>query len=101
MIDLSGVTAAVEALEAAVERLHAEALAASVAEVSADVTQLEYMTSSCFKCLVTWISTITDLDEAQRYTLRFRSSPEHLWQRRSLHVLKTFATDLVFVETSA
>jgi len=90
--------AAFEPLRVVVQRLHAEALAAHVTEVVVDFTKLEFMSSSCFKCLVTWIGEITDLDEDKQYKLRFRSSAEHLWQRRSLHVLQTFATDLVFVE---
>ena len=89
---------AFEPLKVVVARLHAEALTAKVTEVTVDFTKLEFMSSSCFKCLVTWISDITELDDAAKYKLRFLSSPVHLWQRRSLHVLKTFATDLVFVE---
>lgn len=126
MIDLSGLTAGTEldvradvagptlavaftgsaemgvfdALKVIVARLHAAALAAKVTEVAIDFTKLEFMSSSCFKCLVTWIGDITDLEEARQYKLRFHSSSVHLWQRRSLHVLQTFATELVFVESS-
>src|SRR5688572_27796215 len=89
---------AVAAMNAIVDKLHAEAVAVRVDEIVVDFTQLEFMSSSCFKALVTWISAIVDLPSEQRYRLRFRSNPELLWQRRSLHVLKTFATELVFVD---
>lgn len=91
--------AALEAMKQIVPALHQEALAHRVSEVTVDFTQLEFMTSSCFKCLVTWIYEITELPEDRRYKLRFRSSTAQLWQRRSLHVLQTFATDLVSIET--
>ena len=56
------------------------------------------MNSSCFKCLVTWVNDVVELPDAERYQLRFRSNAEILWQRRSLHVLKTLATDVISVE---
>jgi len=90
---------AFEALKHVVAAIHAEALARRVVAVAVDFTKLEFMSSSCFKCLVSWIGDITELPEASQYKIRFRSSTEQLWQRRSLHVLQTFATDLVTIET--
>jgi hypothetical protein len=90
---------AFEALKKVVTALHEEALAQHVLAVAVDFTQLEFMSSSCFKCLVSWIGDITELPEGRQYKIRFRSSTEQLWQRRSLHVLQTFATDLVTIET--
>ena len=90
---------AVDAMNAVVAKLHEQAVGTHVREVVVDFTQLEFMSSSCFKALVTWINDIVELpDESARYRLRFRSNPQLHWQRRSLHVLKTFATDIVFVE---
>ncbi|MDX2091447.1 MAG: hypothetical protein SFX73_26540 [Kofleriaceae bacterium] len=79
--------------------LHAEAIAHRITLVTVDFTRLEFMSSSCFKCLVTWISEVTELAEGAQYKINFKSSNDQLWQRRSLHVLKTFATDLVTIET--
>lgn len=91
--------AAVDPLRTICERLHATALEQRIREVRVDLTNLEFMSSSCFKCLVTWIGEIRDLDPAAQYKLHLRSSAAHLWQRRSLHVLQTFATELVTIES--
>lgn len=90
---------AYEALKQVVAALHAEALARRVDAVAVDFTRLEFMSASCFKCLVRWISDIAELPEGARYKIRIRAGSEQLWQRRSLHVLQTFATDLVTIET--
>ena len=90
---------AVDAMKQVVAALHHEAITHGVTAVVVNFTRLEFMSSSCFKCLVTWISDITELPPETRYKLRFLSSADQLWQRRSLHVLQTFATDLVSIET--
>lgn len=90
---------AFEAMQHVVGALHRAALEQRVSLVSVDFIKLEFMSSSCFKCLVTWISDITELSAEVQYKVRFLSSTEQLWQRRSLHVLQTFATDLVSIET--
>jgi hypothetical protein len=82
-----------------VQALHAQALALGVATVTIDFTNLEFMSSSCFKSLVTWVNDISELEEAKRYKVRFRTNAGIPWQRRSLHALKTMATDLISVET--
>lgn len=90
---------AFEALKKVVAALHEEALAQHVLAVAVDFTRLEFMSAACFKCLVRWISDIAELPEGTQYKIRIRTSHEQLWQRRSLHVLQTFATDLVSIET--
>jgi hypothetical protein len=90
---------AFEAMRHVVAGLHAEAVAQHIKLVTIDFTRLEFMSSSCFKCLVSWISEVTDLAADAQYKINFRSSNDQLWQRRSLHVLQTFATDLVTIET--
>ncbi len=82
-----------------VQALHARALANAVASVTLDFTNLEFMSSSCFKSLVTWVNEVSELDPAKRYKIRFRTDPRIPWQRRSLHALKTMATDVISVET--
>lgn len=90
---------AFDAMKQVMSRIHDEAVARRVAHVAVDFTGLEFMSSSCFKCLVAWISDVTELPETAQYRITFRSSTDQLWQRRSLHVLQTFATDLVTIET--
>ncbi len=81
-----------------VQALHAQARSLEVATVTVDFTNLEFMNSSCFKSLVTWVNDVTELPETKRYKIRFRTNAGIPWQRRSLHALKTMATDLVTVE---
>jgi hypothetical protein len=90
---------AIEVMSKLVTALHAEAQALHVSAVVIDFTQLEFMNSSCFKCLVTWINDLSELPPAARYQVRFKTNPKILWQRRSLHALMTMATDIVSVET--
>ncbi len=56
------------------------------------------MNSSCFKSFVTWIGEVQDLQPDKQYRIHFRSNPEMLWQRRSLHALRCFAVDLITIE---
>jgi hypothetical protein len=86
-------------VEALLGKLHSEALRLSVREVEVDMTDLEFMNSSCFKDFVTWISELQDLVPDRRYQIRFRASSRYHWQRRSLHVLQCFAVDLITVES--
>lgn len=79
-------------------QLHATALAATVTAAVLDLRQLEFMNSSCFKALVTWVSDIQDLEPAKRYKIRAFSNPGIPWQKRSLQSLQYFAVDLVSVE---
>lgn len=79
-------------------RLHTAALVAKVTAAVIDLRQLEFMNSSCFKALVTWVSDIQDLEPPTRYKLRAFSNPGIPWQKRSLQSLQYFAVDLVTVE---
>jgi hypothetical protein len=78
--------------------LHEASVSGAATEVAVDLREVEFMNSSCFKSLVSWISTLEELDEAKRYKVRFLSDDGVLWQRRSLHALKCFAPALVSVE---
>jgi anti-anti-sigma factor len=78
--------------------VHAEAQRLNIEEVTVDVRSLEFMNSSCLKCLVGWISQIQDQPPARQYRVSFLSSPSLYWQRRSLHALSCLASDLVTVQ---
>jgi anti-anti-sigma factor len=77
--------------------VHAEAQGRGVPEVEVDMRKLEFMNSSCLKCLVAWISRIQDTPPARQYRVNFRSSPALFWQKRSLQALAMLASDLVTV----
>ena len=79
--------------------VHAEAERRSLRDVEVDVRNLEFMNSSCLKCLVGWISRIQEEPAARQYHISFRSSPRLFWQRRSLHALSCLASELVSVQS--
>ena len=92
---------AVAALGKLLHELHARAVASSVKEIHADLRHLEFMNSSCFKNLITWITELQDEPADKQYQIHFLSSSAMLWQRRSMHALKSFATELIHIETDA
>ncbi|MCX4241888.1 hypothetical protein [Paraliomyxa miuraensis] len=66
--------------------------------VVVDLRRLEYMNSSSFKSMLTWLVRVRELPESQRPRIRFLSNPSFHWQRRSLHSLATMGGDLIEVE---
>jgi anti-anti-sigma factor len=79
--------------------VHEEAELRALTDVEVDVRRLEFMNSSCLKCLVGWISRIQDEPPGRQYRVAFQSSPTLFWQRRSLHALSCLASELVTVHT--
>ncbi len=89
---------AFEPFEKLLTQLHGEAVDRGVSEAAIDMRALEFMSSSCFKCLVTWVTDIQSLADGKQYKLRFISNPSAGWQKRSLRSLSCFAVDLVTIE---
>ena len=85
-------------LDALLAELHAELLAAHATEIAIDIRKLEFMNATCFNVLVNWLALVNDLPPERRYRLRFATNAAIPWQRRSLHTLSCFATDLVVIE---
>lgn len=90
--------AALDALEMLLARAHTEATRLAVTEMVIDLRHLEFMNSSCFKCFLSWISNIQELEPERQYKVKFLSNPQLHWQRRSLHSLRCFAVELITVE---
>ncbi|HVH42175.1 MAG TPA: hypothetical protein VM925_07515, partial [Labilithrix sp.] len=88
------------ALEALFARVHEEVVRLGRPEIAIDLRDCEFLNSSCFKGFIVWLEQIQDLEEEQRYHLRFRLDTTKLWQTRSLQSLSRFAADLVRVETA-
>jgi hypothetical protein len=78
--------------------VHAEAQRCVAEEVTVDVRQLEFMNSSCLKCLVWWISTVQEQPGEGKYRIVFVSSPSVYWQRRSLNALACLANDIITIQ---
>lgn len=85
-------------VQQAVTAMREQASALHVSEVVVDMRDLEFMNSSCFKCLITWLSDLLEQPVEQRYRIRFLSDPSKHWQHRSLRALSCFAVDLVTIE---
>jgi hypothetical protein len=78
--------------------LHDAALSLGNREVVADLSRLEFMNASCFREFVGWVNQVQNLTAADQYRIRFRLSPGHPWQQRSIQALKCFATELISIE---
>ena len=89
---------AVDTLREVLDGLHIDVMNHPVPEVVADLRGLEFASSSCLKLFVTWLQRVQELDDEQRYVVRFRSNPRHLWQKRSLTALAAFAAGVVRIE---
>lgn len=101
MVSLSG-TADVTSrnqLDHFLREVHQEAQRQRAEEVTVDVRQLEFMNSSCLKCLVWWVSTVQEQPTDGKYRIVFVSSPSVYWQRRSLDALACLAGDIISVQT--
>jgi len=101
MVSLSG-TADVTSrnhLDHFLREVHQEAQRRRAEEVTVDVRQLEFMNSSCLKCLVWWVSTVQEQPTDGKYRIVFVSSPSVYWQRRSLDALACLGGDVISVES--
>ncbi len=78
-----------------VDAVHAQLSGANLKDIRVDFTELEFCNSSGFKAFIHWIQRVQALPEAQRYKLRFVSSPARKWQRTSLLALSCYAPGLV------
>jgi len=79
-------------------RVHDEALRLGAREVTVDLVKLEFMNSSCFKRLVTWLNLLREVQGQSSYAVRFLSSPRVRWQKASLMALSCFAPGSVTIE---
>ena len=77
--------------------VHQRALGDHVTEATLDLRQLAFMNSACLKELAVWIGDIQELPVADRYRIVLHSSPEILWQRRSMEALSRLGSDLVTI----
>jgi hypothetical protein len=91
-------SASMKALDGFLKKLHAEAVAHNVSEVTVDLRQLEFMNSSCFKVFVTWIGELEGVERERQYKIRFLADEDKDWQRRSLGAPGCFNVELTRVE---
>lgn len=83
-----------------VDRLHRTLWEARCREIIVDVRKLEFMSATAFNAFVRWAVSTAELAPELRYKIRFLASRDHLWQRRSLGSLVSFAPDLITIVTT-
>ncbi len=86
-----------EKLQALLAQLDEEALRVGAKVVVVDFRELEFMDSSCFKGVVSWVDQAKQHMGPSSYRIRFASTARAL-HRRSLYALQCFAGDLVTLE---
>ena len=77
-------------------RIHEACVGSDVGEVVVDLRDVEYMNSSHFKTLVSWVGRVGALE--RRVAVRMLSNEKYHWQKRSLHALRQLAAEFVSVE---
>jgi hypothetical protein len=87
------------AFEQFVDAVHEHTLRLRLQVVRVDLRRLEFMNSSCLRCLIRWVGQIQALDPARRYRIILRSNPGIVWQRRSLVALTLMANDLLQIDS--
>jgi len=85
-------------LDTFLREVHQEARRCQAEEVTVDMRQLEFMNSSCLKCLVWWVSAVHEQPSEGKYRIVFVSSPSVYWQRRSLNALACLAGDIITIQ---
>lgn len=87
-------------LEAALEKLHDVVMHQGFREISFDIRDLYFMSSTCFKCFVNFIVRVLDLPKPQQFRIVFLSNPRMPWQDRGLDALRSIAVDIVHVQAA-
>jgi hypothetical protein len=86
-------------LEQFLDAVHEQTLRLRLALVRVDLRRLEFMNSSCLRCLIRWVGLIQALDPKRRYRMLLVSNPSIIWQKRSLVALSLLASDLLQIDT--
>jgi hypothetical protein len=62
--------------------------------VDVDLSGLEFISSSCLKAFVTWITTVQQMPDC-RYQISFLFKPSRAWQQKSIGPLARLGEDIV------
>lgn len=89
------------AIEDLLSRVHDAATQRGADEVTVDFRSLKFISSSCLKAFVVWLSRVQSLAAERQYRIRFFADDSKPWQKRSLGAIACFAVDLVKIETGA
>jgi hypothetical protein len=78
--------------------LHAKLLEHKIKEVNTDFKELNFLNSSGIKAVAKWIMKLTELTEAERYSIRIQYNRDITWQVTSLPTLNFLVPGVVKVE---
>ena len=80
------------------EQLHEGMISQKIKEVKADFKELNFLNSSGIKAVAKWIMKLTDLSDAEKYTIRILYNRDITWQVTSLPTLNFLVPGVVKVE---
>jgi hypothetical protein len=84
-------------IRAILDKAHAIAIQETIA-VEIDLRGVGFLTSSCFRELVTYLSRLGEMPVDRRYPVTIVWTPDLPWQKRSVGVLSAFAPDNVVLD---
>lgn len=94
-------TRSLSALEDLLLRVHDAATEQKAEEVALDLRSMKFISSSCLKAFVVWLSRVQALAADRQYRIRFFADDSKPWQRRCLGAVACFAVDLVKIDSGA
>jgi hypothetical protein len=87
-------------LEAFCQGVHQAALRYKTT-ASIDLSELEFMNSSCLKCFATLVDKVQTSAGVDQYEIRFLTNPKKHWQSRSMTAIAAMGSDVVKLEPCA
>jgi anti-anti-sigma factor len=87
-----------EKLKTFLDGVASAARSGRIKETIFELNDLYFMNSSCLSLFLRFINGVLELNESQRYKLRFRSNANLKWQQKSLQALHSYAKELVVIE---
>jgi hypothetical protein len=85
-------------LETFLDTVHNFATEHATTVVFVDLSQLEFMNSSCLKGVVTWVLAVQAAPLERKYRITFIADPAARWQHRTLQTLVGVAPGIVSVQ---
>ena len=76
--------------------LHGEAMGLGLGEVVIELSDLDFINSSCLKAMVAWIYKVDT--QGRPYKIRLLRDADLHWQRTSLATLQRLAPEVVVIE---
>lgn len=89
-----------EFLDPLLDKVHTQAVARSIPQVEADITELEFLNSNGIKSVIKWVMRHMELTEGARYGLKVTYSRKITWQQTCLKAINHLAKGSVIAEAT-